>query len=67
MFTPVNPNFTIQKCDVRGSTLHGHVCMICSNSGNSKLFGPETKYHYDSFINIANVANATIYSQRHAV
>ena len=28
MYTPVNPNFTIQKWDVRGSTLHGHFCMM---------------------------------------
>ena len=25
MYTPVNPNFTIQKLGVRGSTLHRHV------------------------------------------
>ena len=27
MYTPVDPNFPIQKWDLRGSTLHGHVSM----------------------------------------
>ena len=28
MYTPINPNFTIQEWDVRGFTLHGHVSMM---------------------------------------
>ena len=28
IYTPVNPNFTILKWDVRGSTLHGHVMLM---------------------------------------
>ena len=28
MYTPVNPNFTILKWGVRGSSLHGHVIMM---------------------------------------
>ena len=28
MYTPVNPNFTIQTWGVRGSTLHGHVSLM---------------------------------------
>ena len=28
MNTPVNPSFTISKWGVRGSSLHGHVCMM---------------------------------------
>ena len=30
MYTPVSPNFTNQKWDVRGSVLHGHVSMMYS-------------------------------------
>ena len=28
MYTPVNPNFTIYKWVVRGSTIHGHISMM---------------------------------------
>ena len=29
---PLHPSFTIYKCGVRGSSLHGHVCMVKFNS-----------------------------------
>ena len=29
MYTLVNPSLAIQKWGVRGSTLHGHVSMMC--------------------------------------
>ena len=28
MYTPVNPSFTINKWDLRGSSLHGHVFVM---------------------------------------
>ena len=28
MYIPVNPSFTIKKWGVRGSSLHGHGCMM---------------------------------------
>ena len=66
MFTPENPNFTIQVlCNgvyITRTCLHD---LLKYREFN--LFGHETKYDYDSFINISSVANATIYSQRHAI
>ena len=31
MYTPVNPNFTVYKWDVRGYESHGHVIMMAYN------------------------------------
>ena len=36
MYTPVNPNFTIEMWGVRGSSLHRHVSMMMWNSGDQK-------------------------------
>ena len=59
---PVNPNFTILKWAVKGSTLHGHINMMyCRNEtfGN-KLENPNTaqvltfwrlKIRYNHFLN----------------
>ena len=48
MCTPVNSDFTIQKCGARGSTLHGRVSMmsrICKSRFSNDAAQMESRYN----------------------
>ena len=48
MYTPVNPSFTIKKWGVMGSSLHGHVILMNTNSFNQLVTnGFSHPYHLD--------------------